>query len=47
MIKICFTVLATGEVKERAFNSPYLAEQFIRKIERSPKLRLVSIGKMY
>lgn len=47
MVKVCFAVLATGEVKERVFNSPYLAEQFIRKVEHSSKLRLVSIGKMY
>lgn len=47
MMEIVYMEVASGEIKRRKFNSPYLAEQFIRKIEHSEKLRLISIGKLY
>lgn len=47
MVVIVYVEISSGEVKERRFSSPYLAQQFLRKIEHSDKLRLVSVGKQY
>lgn len=42
-----FRINATGETVTKFFASPYLVEKFIRKLQFSKKVTLISYGKPY
>jgi len=46
-MRVRFMVNATGAIVEKVIYSYYIAEKFIRKVEHSKKLTLLSYGKVY